>query len=165
MRGGGRLTHPYNTPPSPALTHSLLPILISHPSASSLFNTAKMELLSLYTLLLALLAFSAYCISLAVYRLYFSPIAKFPGPKLAALTLWYEFYYDVVQRGRYTWKIAELHERYGLLFSLPASCMDIHVARANADVEAPSYESVLMNYISMNLSQASPDYKGRSAHP
>ena len=123
-----------------------------------------MELLSLYTLLLALLAFSAYCISLAVYRLYFSPIAKFPGPKLAALTLWYEFYYDVVQRGRYTWKIAELHERYGLLFSLPASCMDIHVARANADVEGPSYESVLMSYTSMTLSQASPDCQGRSAH-
>ena len=54
-----------------------------------------------------------YCISLATYRLYFSPLAKFPGPKLAALTLWYEFYYDVVKRGRYTWKIAEMHERYG----------------------------------------------------
>ncbi|KAL9117625.1 MAG: hypothetical protein Q9187_005835, partial [Circinaria calcarea] len=48
-----------------------------------------------------------------VYRLYFSPIAKFPGPRLAALSLWYEFYYDVIQDGRYTWKIAELHKQYG----------------------------------------------------
>ncbi|KAI9767291.1 MAG: hypothetical protein M1839_004535 [Geoglossum umbratile] len=54
-----------------------------------------------------------YILVLAVYRLYFSPIAKFPGPKLAALTLWYEFYYDVIMRGRYTWKIWELHQEYG----------------------------------------------------
>lgn len=80
-----------------------------------------MELLSLHNILFVLLAFSVSCIFSAVYRLYFSPLAKFPGPKLAALTLWYEFYYDVIKRGRYTWKIAELHERYGLLPSLSAS--------------------------------------------
>ena len=80
-----------------------------------------MKLLSLSNFLLALLAFTAYCVSLAIYRLYFSPLAKFPGPKLAALTLWYEFYYDVVKRGRYTWKTAELHERYGLLLLRSAS--------------------------------------------
>ena len=55
----------------------------------------------------------SYFITVAVYRLYLSPLAKFPGPKLAALTLWYEFYYDVVKRGKYTWKIAEMHKQYG----------------------------------------------------
>jgi hypothetical protein len=30
-----------------------------------------------------------YLITGAVYRVYLSPVAKFPGPKLAALTLWY----------------------------------------------------------------------------
>lgn len=49
----------------------------------------------------------------AIYRLYLSPIAKFPGPKLAALTLWYEFYYDVVRGGQYGFKIADLHDQYG----------------------------------------------------
>lgn len=57
--------------------------------------------------------FVSYCLSLLVYRMYLSPLAKFPGPKLAGATLWYEFYYDVVQRGRYTWKIGEMHEKYG----------------------------------------------------
>jgi hypothetical protein len=48
-----------------------------------------------------------------VYSVYFGPLSKFPGPKLAAATLWYEFYYDVILKGRYTFKIKELHEKYG----------------------------------------------------
>jgi hypothetical protein len=54
-----------------------------------------------------------YLVGLGLYRLYFSPIAQFPGPKLAALTLWYEFYHDVVRGGQYVFKIDELHEQYG----------------------------------------------------
>ena len=107
-----------------------------------------MQLISAHNLLLAALIFLAYCISLAVYRLYFSPLAKFPGPKLAALTLWYEFYYDVIQRGRYTWKIAELHERYGLRFPQHRE----RRCTANAGFEAPSYASVLTNCTSMTPS-------------
>lgn len=60
------------------------------------------------------LLFLIYFASLVIYRLYWSPLAKIPGPKLAAATFWYEFYYDVVRRGRYTWKIGELHEEYGM---------------------------------------------------
>jgi hypothetical protein len=54
-----------------------------------------------------------YLLWSALYRLVLSPIADFPGPRLAALTFWYEFYYDVVLQGRYTWKIKELHEKHG----------------------------------------------------
>ena len=60
-----------------------------------------------------LFASAVYVVALVFYRLYFSSLARFPGPKLAAVTLWYEYYYDVVKRGRYTWKIAELHAQYG----------------------------------------------------
>lgn len=56
---------------------------------------------------------SLYLIAGAIYRLYLSPLAKFPGPKLAALTLWYEFYFDVILRGQFTFHIQELHKRYG----------------------------------------------------
>jgi hypothetical protein len=59
-------------------------------------------------------AVAAYTLYGAIYRLYLSPIAKFPGPKLAALTLWYEFYYDVVKGGQYTFEIGRMHEKYGM---------------------------------------------------
>lgn len=54
-----------------------------------------------------------YLIGLAIYRLYLSPIAKFPGPKLAALSRWYEIYYEVILKGQFTFHIQELHKRYG----------------------------------------------------
>jgi hypothetical protein len=63
--------------------------------------------------LAALAAWILYLLFGAIYRLYFHPLAKFPGPKLAALSGWYEFYHDVVQHGLFIWKIQELHDKYG----------------------------------------------------
>ncbi len=54
-----------------------------------------------------------YVFVLSVYRLYFHPIAHFPGPKLAGLTRWYEFYYELVKKGQMTFHIQELHKKYG----------------------------------------------------
>lgn len=55
-----------------------------------------------------------YLLSLAIYRLFFSPIAKFPGPKLAAVTGWYEVYYDVVHKGKFLFEIEKMHDKYGM---------------------------------------------------
>ena len=49
----------------------------------------------------------------AIRRLYFHPLANIPGPKIAALTWWYEFYFDVIEQSRYVFKIQELHKQYG----------------------------------------------------
>lgn len=59
---------------------------------------------------IAIILWTAYTL---VYRLYLHPLSHFPGPKLAISTYWYEFYYDVVKGGRYTWKLKELHKQYG----------------------------------------------------
>lgn len=48
-----------------------------------------------------------------IWRLYLSPVAKFPGPKLAAVTFWYEFYFDIVKHGSYVYEIERMHEEYG----------------------------------------------------
>ena len=63
-----------------------------------------------------------YYISLGTYRLFFCKIAGFPGPRLAALTFWYEFYYDIYpHKHQYVFKIKELHEQYGMLFPIRRS--------------------------------------------
>jgi hypothetical protein len=51
--------------------------------------------------------------ALAAYRLYLSPLAKFPGPKLAALTGWYETYCDCMKDGSFWIQIEQFHKQYG----------------------------------------------------
>jgi hypothetical protein len=61
-----------------------------------------------------LLASLIYAGCLVLYRLFFSPIAGFPGPRLAAVTHYYEFYYNWWLQGQYIFKLEELHEKYGM---------------------------------------------------
>ena len=75
---------------------------------------ASLQLLTTTNLALVLAGGVFYVSSLYLYRAYFASLSHIPGPKLAAATLWYEFYYDVVKKGRYTWEIAKMHEKYGM---------------------------------------------------
>lgn len=66
-----------------------------------------------YPITSLLVAYITYLAGLVVYRLYFHPLAKFPGPKYAAISRWHEFYYEVVKKGQFTFKVQELHRKYG----------------------------------------------------
>ncbi|KAL8728916.1 MAG: hypothetical protein Q9166_005083 [cf. Caloplaca sp. 2 TL-2023] len=59
------------------------------------------------------ICFSLYLIGLVVYRLFLSPIANIPGPKLTAVTGWYETYCDVYKGGRFIFEIERWHQQYG----------------------------------------------------
>jgi hypothetical protein len=59
---------------------------------------------------LLFLCLSVYAAALGLYRLCVRPIAKFLWPKLAALTRWYKFYYEVVRKGQFTFHIQALHK-------------------------------------------------------
>ncbi|TGO47242.1 hypothetical protein BCON_0287g00120 [Botryotinia convoluta] len=76
-----------------------------------------------------------YTVLLYLYRITFHPLASFPGPKLAAITLWYEFYYDFFHGGRYIFKIKEMHEKYGPI---------VRVTPDELHVNDPSFVSELM---------------------
>ncbi|KAF7928971.1 hypothetical protein EAE99_004715 [Botrytis elliptica] len=66
-----------------------------------------------YLEIILFLFLSLWTIYGAIYRLCLSPIAKFPGPKLAALTSWYEIYFNIVRDGQWLWEIKRMHEEYG----------------------------------------------------
>jgi hypothetical protein len=53
-----------------------------------------------------------------LYRVTVHPLAKFPGPVLAKLTYYYEFYFDGIKKGQYNAEIRRLHEIYGSLEKL-----------------------------------------------
>lgn len=47
------------------------------------------------------------------YNLYLHPLRRIPGPKLAAMTSWPDFYYDVIKDGSYLFEIRKMHDKYG----------------------------------------------------
>lgn len=62
---------------------------------------------------IAAIAITAYYSLRCIYNLYFHPLCKFPGPKLAAIGSFLDFYYDVVKDGTYLWEIEKMHRKYG----------------------------------------------------
>jgi len=84
---------------------ALRDIAVSKPAG---INTAAVAATILSGLLI-------YSIGLVIYRAFFHPLAKVPGPCLAAVTQWYETYYELVPNGggMFTKRIKRMHEQYG----------------------------------------------------
>ena len=71
----------------------------------------------LFFVLSLTLVFVAYALVVAFVRRFMSPLAQFPGPILAALTYYYEAYYDLLHGGggHFTFHVKKLHEQYSAL--------------------------------------------------
>lgn len=94
-----------------------------------------------------------YTAWLVIYRLYLSPIAHIPGPKLAALTQWYEAYYNIYLDGQFTFHIAALHEKYGIL---PSSQMGFSSSNRGLALQVQFYVSTLGKFTSAIPSSLRP---------
>jgi hypothetical protein len=83
---------------------ALLDVPGPHPVATSRFG--------LGLIFGAILIFLAYKILSTLFSYFTFPIRDIPGPRIAAITRYYEFYYNAIKHFSYAQKVAELHQQY-----------------------------------------------------
>ncbi|KAF7597008.1 hypothetical protein BBP40_011374 [Aspergillus hancockii] len=81
-----------------------------------------MALISTSTVLSGIVA---YLVMRSIYRLFFHPLSKFPGPKFAAISYLPEFYHDVIRGGMYMWEVERMHREYGPIIRI--NPREIHI--------------------------------------
>ncbi|TGZ82715.1 cytochrome P450 [Ascodesmis nigricans] len=103
----------------------------------------------------ALLLFVGYLSRVAYlgfYNLFLHPLRKYPGPKLAAITRGYAFYWNVTRDGELYEQLLRLHARYGsvvriepnkLHFSTPSAYNTIYTASTNTIQKDPDFYNAL----------------------
>lgn len=89
-------------------------------------------------LLVGALAIACY-LAVVIHRLYFHPLAKFPGPKLAGATFLYEAYHELISKGgsQFTPHIRDLHDRYGPIVRITPDELSINDAEFHDKLYAP----------------------------
>ncbi|KAJ3734035.1 cytochrome P450 [Lentinula guzmanii] len=84
--------------------------------------------------LLLFCSYFFYAGALAFYRLFFHPLHKYPGPILAALTDWYELYYNIVKGGALVTKIDNLHKLHGPVIRIGPNTLHFNERHAYHDI-------------------------------
>ncbi|KAJ5160940.1 uncharacterized protein N7482_007944 [Penicillium canariense] len=95
----------------------------------------------LATLGIVVATLATYVLLRAWYNLYLHPLRNFPGPKLAAIGPFYEFYFDVVKDGMFLWEMERMHEEYGPIVRVNANELHIRDPHYYSTVYAGNHRS------------------------
>ncbi|KAK7993583.1 hypothetical protein PG989_006964 [Apiospora arundinis] len=92
---------------------------------------------------LATTVFSAtaiYALSRAIYLLYFHPLARFPGPRLAAVSnLWYAYHRF---SGRWPWAVERALRDYGSAVRIAPNELAFFTPQAFTDIYLPQHKNM-----------------------
>ncbi|GJE84155.1 cytochrome P450 [Phanerochaete sordida] len=96
----------------------------------------------------AALSYVVYNAVMVVYNLHFHPLAKFPGPRWAAASGWWQVYVELLKQESLSKKLLDLHEEYGdvvriapnqLHFSRPSAYNEIYNVKNRWDRDMALY--------------------------
>ncbi|KAL8658077.1 MAG: hypothetical protein Q9202_007630 [Teloschistes flavicans] len=74
--------------------------------------------------------YCTYYVLRGIYRIFFHPLAKYPGSYLAALsTEWYEWYWNIHKPGQLLFEIERLHQQYGPVIRIGVN--ELHIDSPN----------------------------------
>lgn len=73
----------------------------------------KSKILNPALLPAAIVLYACGAASVVLYRLFLHPLSRFPGPRKAAATGWYQAYYEAWMGGEQTKNNMKLHAEYG----------------------------------------------------
>ncbi|KAI0002389.1 cytochrome P450 [Xylariaceae sp. FL0662B] len=78
---------------------------------------------------------------LIIYRFSFHSLARFPGPRLAAATHWYEAYFELIHAGgsQYAGRIRKMHDRYGPIVRINPDEISVRDAAFHDKLYAPAH--------------------------
>ncbi|KAK1226931.1 hypothetical protein PQX77_010102 [Marasmius sp. AFHP31] len=80
-----------------------------------------------------------YTLLKLVYRIFFHPLRRFPGPTLAACTKYYRGYHDIVQNGGWLEQLDKLHRLYGPVVRVAPNQLDFSGSKAYDDIISKPY--------------------------
>lgn len=97
-----------------------------------------------------LAVYGVHAVYSVIYNIYLHPLAKFPGPPLARVSIYWKAYIECITSQSFCHYLVELHRHYGdvvrvapneLHFANPQSYHDIYNNRNKWDKEAQLYKS------------------------
>ncbi|KAF2834346.1 cytochrome P450 [Patellaria atrata CBS 101060] len=107
--------------------------------------------------------YALYLFGLGIYRVYFDALSHYPGPKLAALTTWYQAYYDLYYHGQWFKKLGQLHEQYGPIIRVNPH--ELHISDPNfIDILFTGASKKRDKYKWLGRSILLPDSTGGTVH-